>query len=151
MLRISPAVLSSFVCLFGAAEQAAAADVPASHCIEVSAFRGGATAAKGVLTNTCDLHVAVVYGFDTKFDGTRKVRPWCQYEGDYGNEHAVGRKGQILDPGEQLSVGHSFPPDIRFGVHWAACAIDTSANNAVFFLIESPYFAFDGTCGFECQ
>lgn len=129
----------------------AVADKPASHCIKASVERGSAVEPKGWLTNTCAGPVAVVYGFDTKYDGARKKKPWCGNEGDYFNEHFVGSKGEVLDPGERIGVGYYFEPGVRFGVYWAACEIDTSANNAVFFLIESSNFKFSASCDFECQ
>lgn len=129
----------------------AVADKPNFHCIKATAVQGSAAENKGWLTNTCTVPVAVVFGFDTKFDGTRKTKPWCIFEGDYGNEHPAGAKGQILGAGERIGVGYYFEPGVRFGVFWAACEIDTSANNGAFILLDAPYVAFDASCGFECQ
>ena len=123
-------------------------------CIEIVAIRGAAeNQAKGYLINNCDKHVAVVFGYDKKFDGTPKANPWCKPEDDYVylEEHITGSQGPILDPGETLSVGYGFKESAKFNVSWAACEIDTSKNNSVFFLMTSPYFRFNATCKHECE
>lgn len=142
--------LIAILLLFGSFSATVAA--PAEHCIKPGVNKGAVQGEfKGWLKNVCDYRVSVVYGFDKKFDGTPKASPWCRNDGDYGNEHPVEDTGQIYEPGERKGIGAQFERGVAFDVGWAACDIDTSANNTVNFLTETPIFEFEANCKYRCR
>lgn len=101
----------------------------------------------GWLRNICEEPIAVVHDFGLNPDGSPKDGPWCS---DRMSDTAYLQNANLLDPGETLGVGWRLK-GVATAVHWAACTVDTSRNNSVFFLQLEPEFRFLPSCNFECE
>lgn len=101
----------------------------------------------GWLKNTCDMPIGVVHDFGLNPDGTPKQEPWCNAR---LSSQAYLHGADLLDPGESLGIGWALKGRAK-KVYWAACTVDTSKNNAVYFIQEEPAFLFYPSCDYDCQ
>lgn len=147
MLKIN-ALLS---CLFAAlsAQSTLAQSRDARDCIGyVRNEQPSKETVLGWLVNNCaDKHVAVVHQFDVDVYGNKQGDPWCA--GRPRNEWHLPT-ADILEPGEKLGVGW-----LLYGLakrmEVAACEVDTSKNNEVFFIMQQPEFLFEADCKYQCR
>lgn len=101
----------------------------------------------GWLVNNCpDRHVAVVHEFDVDVYGNRREGPWCRNPS--GQWHLP--VANILEPGEKLGVGWQLH-GLAERLDIAACEVDTSKNNSVFFILQQPEFLFEADCSYQCR
>ena len=147
MLKIN-ALLS---CLFAAlsAQSTLAQSRDARDCIGyVRNEQPSKETVLGWLVNNCaDKHVAVVHQFDFVVIDNKYGAPWCA--GGLRNEWHLPT-ADILEPGEKLGVGW-----LLYGLakrmEVAACEVDTSKNNEVFFIMQQPEFLFEADCKYQCR
>lgn len=101
----------------------------------------------GWLKNVCDSPIGVIHDLGLNPDGTPKPEPWCS--GWISSEAAL-HGANLLDPQEMLGIGWTFKGRAK-KVYWAACTVDTSKNNSVYFIQQEPAFRFHPNCDYECE
>lgn len=101
----------------------------------------------GWIKNDCPFPIAVVHDFGLNPDRTPKDGPWCT--GRIHQEASL-QDADLLDSSESIGVGWGLKGTAT-DIYWAACSVDTSANNAVNFLMQEPEFRFFPNCSYECE
>lgn len=101
----------------------------------------------GWIENDCPFPIAVVHDFGLNPDRTPKQGEWCA--GRVHHEASL-QDADLLDPAESIGVGWGLN-GVATDIFWAACSVDTSANNSVNFLMQEPQFRFFPNCNYECE